>query len=37
MRVVLPPLEPGVYKVEWRVMSADTHKVDGDFSFTVGE
>ena len=37
MRVVLPPLEPGVYKVEWRVMSADTHKVDGDFTFTVGE
>ena len=37
MRVVLPPLEPGVYKVEWRAMSADTHKVDGDFTFTVGE
>ena len=37
MRVVLPPLEPGVHKVEWRVMSADTNKVDGDFTFTVGE
>ena len=37
MIMVLPPLEPGVYKVEWRVMSADTHKVDGDFTFTVGE
>ena len=37
MRVSLPPLTPGVYKVEWRVMSADTHKVNGNFSFTVGE
>jgi copper resistance protein C len=37
LRVSLPPLEPGVYTVEWRVMSADTHKVDGNFKFTVGE
>ena len=37
MRVSLPPLTPGVYKVEWRVMSADTHKVNGNFSFTIGE
>jgi methionine-rich copper-binding protein CopC len=37
MRVSLPPLTPGVYKVEWRVMSADTHKVNGNFSFTVGQ
>jgi methionine-rich copper-binding protein CopC len=36
MRVSLPPLTPGVYKVEWHVMSADTHKINGDFSFTVG-
>jgi methionine-rich copper-binding protein CopC len=37
MRVSLPPLEPGVYKVEWRVMSADTHKINGDFTFKVGQ
>jgi len=37
MRVLLPPLEPGVYKVEWRAVSADTHKVNGDFTFKVGE
>ena len=37
MRVSLPPLTPGVYKVEWHVMSADTHKVNGNFSFTVGQ
>jgi copper resistance protein C len=37
MRVSLPPLTPGVYKVEWHVMSGDTHKVNGNFSFTVGE
>ena len=38
MRVMLQqPLEPGVYKVEWRAVSADTHKVNGDFTFTVGE
>jgi methionine-rich copper-binding protein CopC len=37
IRVTLPALEPGVYKVEWRAMSADTHKINGDFTFKVGE
>ncbi len=37
IRVPLPPLEPGVYKVEWHAMSADTHKVNGDFTFKVGQ
>ena len=37
LAVALPPLEPGVYKVEWRAMSADTHKINGDFTFKVGE
>lgn len=37
VRVSLPPLEPGVYTVEWRAMSADTHKVNGNFTFRVGE
>ena len=37
VRVSLPPLEPGVYTVEWRAMSSDTHKVNGTFTFKVGE
>ena len=36
IRVSLPDLEPGVYKVEWRAVSADTHRVIGDFTFKVG-
>src|SRR6516162_4506504 len=35
IRVSLPSLEPGVYKVEWRAVSVDTHKVNGDFTFKV--
>lgn len=37
MRVPLQPLQPGVYKVEWRAVSADTHKVNGDFTFMIGK
>jgi methionine-rich copper-binding protein CopC len=37
IRVSLPDLEPGVYKVEWRAVSTDTHRVNGDFTFKVGE
>jgi copper resistance protein C len=37
IRVSLPDLEPGVYKVEWRAVSTDTHRVTGDFTFKVGE
>ena len=37
LRVSLPPLMPGIYKVEWRAVGTDTHKVNGDFTFTVGE
>jgi copper resistance protein C len=37
IRVPLPQLEPGVYTVEWRAVSADTHKVNGNFTFKVGE
>ena len=29
------PLEPGHYVVMWRLLSADTHVVDGHFVFTV--
>jgi len=37
MRISLPPLSSGVYKVEWRALSTDTHKSNGDFTFQVGE
>jgi methionine-rich copper-binding protein CopC len=37
MRASLQPLTPGVYKVEWRAVGTDTHKVNGDFTFTVGQ
>ena len=31
----VPELKSGVYKVEWKVLSADTHVVDGSFRFSV--
>jgi methionine-rich copper-binding protein CopC len=37
IRVSLPPLEPGFYTVEWHAVSTDTHKVNGTFTFRVGE
>jgi copper resistance protein C len=37
IRVSLPDLEPGVYKVEWRAVSTDTHRITGDFTFKIGE
>ena len=36
LRVSLMPLPPGTYKVHWRVVSVDTHRTEGDFSFRVG-
>lgn len=30
------PLTPGKYKVEGHAVSVDTHKSEGDYSFTVG-
>ena len=35
LRVSLPPLAAGTYKVRWRVLSVDTHVTEGTFSFTV--
>ena len=29
------PLPAGVYRVKWHVVSVDTHKTQGDYSFTV--
>jgi methionine-rich copper-binding protein CopC len=37
MKVSLQPLTPGVYKVEWRALSTDTHKSNGDFAFTISQ
>jgi methionine-rich copper-binding protein CopC len=36
IRVPLKPLSPGTYKVMWRVLSVDTHRVEGNFTFRVG-
>ena len=35
LRVSLPPLPPGTYKVIWRVLSVDSHVTEGDFTFRV--
>jgi methionine-rich copper-binding protein CopC len=35
LRVSLPPLQPGTYKVVWRVVSVDTHVTKGSFTFRV--
>ena len=34
--VSIPKLAPGVYLVAWRVISADSHPVDGSYSFRIG-
>lgn len=36
LRVPLKTLAPGTYKVIWRVLSVDTHRTQGDFTFRVG-
>jgi copper resistance protein C len=35
LRVSLPPLSPGSYRVIWRVLSADGHVTRGEFAFEV--
>jgi copper resistance protein C len=37
LRVSLPALPPGRYKVAWRVLSVDSHVTQGDFTFRVGQ
>ena len=37
MAVSLRALGPGTYRVNWRVLSADTHSTDGNFTFAVGK
>lgn len=36
LRILLKPLPPGTYTVKWRVLSVDTHRTQGDFTFRVG-
>ncbi len=36
LRVALNPLPAGTYKVIWRVLSVDTHRTNGSFTFRVG-
>jgi hypothetical protein len=31
----LPPLQPGKYRVHWHVVSVDTHRTEGDFTFEI--
>ena len=35
LRVSVPALPPGNYRVVWRVVSVDSHVTEGQFSFTV--
>jgi len=35
MHATLPALAPGKYRVEWRVLSTDTHVTSGGFTFEV--
>jgi len=35
LRVSLKPLPAGSYKVDWHVVSVDTHPTEGNFTFTV--
>jgi copper resistance protein C len=37
MRVPLESLTPGIYIVEWRALTADTHRTEGAFIFRVGQ
>ena len=36
LRVAVEALPPGTYKVIWQVLSVDTHRARGDFTFRVG-
>ena len=37
MRVGLKSLPPGTYTVNWKVLSVDTHRTQGNFTFRVGQ
>lgn len=33
--LLVPPLAPGQYKVSWHVVSVDTHRTEGAYTFAV--
>lgn len=35
MKVSLPKLAPGKYRVTWQVVAVDTHRTSGTFDFTI--
>ena len=35
--IAVRPGGTGTYRVNWHVLSADTHRTDGDFTFQVGQ
>ena len=35
LRISLPPLAPGTYRVLWHVLSVDSHVTEGDYTFVV--
>lgn len=35
LRVTLPPLPPGIYRVLWRVLSIDADVTEGDYAFRI--
>jgi hypothetical protein len=37
MRVPLRAVKAGTYRVAWHVLSVDTHKTEGTFTFRVGQ
>lgn len=37
LHVSLPPLDEGIYIVEWRALTTDTHRTEGAFIFRVGQ
>jgi copper resistance protein C len=37
MRIPLRPVKAGTYRVSWHVLSVDTHKTEGSFTFRVGQ
>jgi copper resistance protein C len=34
--LAVPPLASGRYRVRWHVVSVDTHRTEGEFTFTIG-
>jgi hypothetical protein len=37
MAISLRVRGPGTYRVNWHVLSVDTHTTEGNFTFTVGK